>query len=573
ARILYRAANCDHLADGDPCNVCPTCLSGLDGSSLDLVEIDAASNRGIDDVRDLRDKVAYRPSAGRYRLYILDEAHEFTTAAWDAFLKTLEEPPPHAIFVLATTEAHKVPATIVSRCQRFDFRRIRFDAAREQLKQIAGAEGLAVDEAVLERIARAARGGLRDALSLLDQLTAFSRTHIDMDMARAVLGLPAVETVRLVVEGLGRHDPAAVMAQVADVAEGGADLRQFVDELTTALRGLLLVRAGAEARLVVDFPAEDVAWLHAQAPSWTVAGLSELVQILADAQARIRDAQQFQVQVELALLSAAHAGVGDLRVPVPPVSPLVPAAGGPPTASPATGSMPPGSAAAAHAQPSPTEVGELASAQTGAPQPATDARSTGMGGAGPAPGTGIGASAAPAATPAGRAAAAGAAAGRAEATASRAEPQASSEPEPTGMADGAPVAPSEADQLDSEEALRLVRQRWDRVKEHAKSLRPGLATSLSSSEPIALADTTLVVAFATDFNRKRAERADNRRAIQEGVRQELGRELQIMCTLPEASRGSESGLVDDPVINYAARTFGGRPQRLSSPAMGDPAAP
>jgi len=210
ARILFRAANCDHLVDGDPCNICPTCLGGLDGSSLDLVEIDAASNRGIDDVRDLRDKVAYRPSAGRYRLYILDEAHEFTTAAWDAFLKTLEEPPAHAIFVLATTEAHKVPATIVSRCQRFDFRRIRFDAARQQLKQIAAAEGLEVDEAVLERIARASRGGLRDALSLLDQLTAFSRTRIDMEMARAVLGLPAVETVRLVVEGLGRHDPAAV---------------------------------------------------------------------------------------------------------------------------------------------------------------------------------------------------------------------------------------------------------------------------------------------------------------------------------------------------------------------------
>src|SRR5919108_3954851 len=140
ARILYRAANCQNSIDGDPCNSCSLCLAALEGRSLDLIEIDAASNRGIDDIRDLRDKVAYRPGEGRYKLYIIDEAHELTPQAWDAFLKTLEEPPPHAIFVLATTEAHKVPPTIVSRCQRFDFRRIPFGATREQLARVAEAE-------------------------------------------------------------------------------------------------------------------------------------------------------------------------------------------------------------------------------------------------------------------------------------------------------------------------------------------------------------------------------------------------------------------------------------------------
>src|SRR5919109_773764 len=148
ARILYRAANCPNAEDGDPCNRCPTCLAALDGRSLDLIEIDAASNRGIDDIRELRERVAYRPAEGRYRVYIIDEAHELTGAAWDAFLKTLEEPPAHVIFVLATTEAHKVPATIVSRCQRFDFRRIPFDATRDQLARVASAEGLHVDASV-----------------------------------------------------------------------------------------------------------------------------------------------------------------------------------------------------------------------------------------------------------------------------------------------------------------------------------------------------------------------------------------------------------------------------------------
>src|SRR5262249_27573012 len=149
ARILYRAANCPNAEDGDPCNVCALCRAALDGRALDLIEIDAASNRGIDDIRDLRERIAYRPGEGRYKVYIIDEAHELTPQAWDALLKTLEEPPPHAIIVLATTEAHKVQATIVSRCQRFDFRRIPFALTRDQLVRVASAEGLDVEPAVV----------------------------------------------------------------------------------------------------------------------------------------------------------------------------------------------------------------------------------------------------------------------------------------------------------------------------------------------------------------------------------------------------------------------------------------
>src|SRR5256714_4501630 len=157
ARILYRAANCPNAEDGDPCNTCPLCRAALDGRALDLIEIDAASNRGIDDIRDLREKIAYRPGEGRFKVYIIDEAHELTQAAWDALLKTLEEPPPHAMLVLATTEAHKVPATIVSRCQRFDFRRIPFQATRDLLAQVAESESVRIEPAVLERLALVAR--------------------------------------------------------------------------------------------------------------------------------------------------------------------------------------------------------------------------------------------------------------------------------------------------------------------------------------------------------------------------------------------------------------------------------
>ncbi len=494
ARILYRAANCPNLVDGDPCNQCPSCRAALEGRSLDLVEIDAASNRGIDDVRDIRDKVAYRPSEGRYRLYILDEAHEFTTPAWDAFLKTLEEPPAHAIFVMATTEAHKVPATIVSRCQRFDFRRIPFEASRDQLVRIAAAEGLDVDLAVLERIARAARGGLRDALSLLDQLTTVAGAHVDMAVAQSVLGLPAAETVHAVVAGLTRRDAATVMAQVADVAEGGADLRQFVEELITAMRALLLVRAGADARLATELPADDVERLRRLAPSWTVGGLSAPIQELTNALARTRDAQQFQVQIELALLAACAV----------------------PEAQPTTGAP-------------------VASAE--APLPAVSVASPSP--APPAP---------PVDVP-------------------------SQEPVPAPTPAESPPAPAElamavATVATSSDALALARDRWPRVVEYVKREKPFLGVPLSSAHLTGVEDSCLTVAFASEFNRKRADTATNRRTIEDGVRQELGGDYRVRCVL-----SSSVDLFADPVISYAASKFGGEPRRVSSeqPApIGDP---
>ncbi len=518
ARILYRAANCEHTTDGDPCNVCPLCLAALDGRAMDLVEIDAASNRGIDDIRDLRDKVAYRPGEGRYRLYIIDEAHELTAPAWDAFLKTLEEPPAHAIFVMATTESHKVPATIVSRCQRFDFRRIPFDATRDQLLRVAKAEGLEVDEAVLDRLARAARGGLRDALSLLDQLGAFAGGHVDMAVARAVLGLPPAEAVRGAVEALGRRDPATVMGVVAEIAEGGADLRQFVDELVSNLRALLLMRSGADASLASEFPFEDLVWLRSQAPSWTVGGLIALVRDLATALARTRDAQQFQVQVELALLGASQDGL--LARDVPPVP----------------------------AAPRPQAAASRQASASLAAQPVEKVT-------GPAAGHAVAERSAATAT--------GAAPTQPSepqaASAATAVPEAVVEVPPASPAVEAPVEPLE---------IALAVQRWPDVVELVRARKPLVAAAMSTARPLRIEGQTLVVDFGTRFHRGTAEKTANRPIIEAAIKQAVGQELRLRCTVgSEGETGSS--LFDDPVINFAARTFGGEPRRVPPTASGD----
>jgi len=471
ARILYRAANCDHLQDGDPCNACQLCTAALDGRALDLIEIDAASNRGIDDMRDLRDRVAYRPGVGRYKVYILDEAHELTAPAWDAFLKTLEEPPPHAIFVLATTDAHKVPPTIVSRCQRFDFRRIPFQLTRDQLQRVAESEGMQVEPAVLERLALVARGGLRDAVSLLDQLESFAGGRIDMSVARAALSLPSIEAVRGVLDGMTRRDPSAVMAFVSDAADGGADLRIFAEELVISLRALLLLRTRADVRLTDELPEDEVAWLRERAPAWSVGTLMRLLQTLSEALARTRDAQQFQVQTEVALLTACD------------VESLAPAA-------------------MAVALPAPPER-VPSPAEPAPPPPADLARSA--------------------------------------------------EPQPPPAA-GAPQAPGAGG------GLKL---RWPDVVDQVKSRNGLLASALGSAQPLAIEENVLVVAFATEFNRNSAEKTANRQLIERAFERVFGTAYRLRCTVAAAAEGG-TNLLDDPVINYATRTFGGQPKRVAT---------
>lgn len=305
ARILYKALNCQVPQDGEPCDSCAICLAARQGRALDLVEIDAASNRGIEDIRELRERVVFAPGESRYRVYIIDEAHELTSYAWDAFLKTLEEPPPHAIFVLATTEAHKVPPTIVSRCQRFDFRRIPLAQIRGQLEMVCREEGLEVEGAVLDRVARMARGGLRDALSLLDQLVAYGGSRVDMEVAQMVLALAPEGTAQRFIEALMDRDAPLALSLLSQVADGGADLRLLLDEIVEHLRGVLVARAGGGASLSATFTTEEASWLRETAAGWDLAEILAATRAFAEIQARGRDSNRLQVDMELAAVAVA----------------------------------------------------------------------------------------------------------------------------------------------------------------------------------------------------------------------------------------------------------------------------
>jgi DNA polymerase-3 subunit gamma/tau len=267
ARILAKAVNCPDGAGGEPCNSCDTCRSIAEGRALDVIEIDAASNRGIDEIRSLREKANYAPSLARYKVYIIDEVHMLTEAACNALLKTLEEPPPHVIFVLATTEAHKVLPTIVSRCQRFNFRRLRQSDIVDKLKLICQKEKIHIEAPSLELIARAATGSLRDAENILQQMIAYYGNRIELNQIQAELGMGWDSRVRELTRCVVGRDVAAGLRIVNNLNSDGVDLRQFNLGLVEYLRGLLLVRSGCGEAL--DVTSEDLfemSSLAAQAP-------------------------------------------------------------------------------------------------------------------------------------------------------------------------------------------------------------------------------------------------------------------------------------------------------------------
>ncbi len=252
-RILAKAVNCPTpTAEGEPCNECVSCEAFQSGRALDLIELDAASNRGIDEIRDLREGAGYSPNAARYKVYLIDEVHMLTDAAFNALLKTLEEPPPHVIFILATTEPHRLPATILSRCQRFDFRRITLDATVTRLRTIAQGERIEVAEGGLDLIARQATGSLRDAVNLLDQTVAYHGRELSLESVRAGLGLVVDHrTGELARAAIGR-DLAAGLAVLAAVRDDGLELRSFMREVVATLRSALLVLSGGANELALS---------------------------------------------------------------------------------------------------------------------------------------------------------------------------------------------------------------------------------------------------------------------------------------------------------------------------------
>jgi DNA polymerase-3 subunit gamma/tau len=265
ARLLAKAVNC--LAPdiaSRPCNQCPICTAVNEARLMDLIEIDAASNTGVDDIRDLRDKVGFRPAEARIKFYIIDEVHMLSNSAFNALLKTLEEPPGHVIFVLATTEPEKIPATITSRCQRFDFKRIKLEEMAQRLDHIVSEEGFKAERAALEFIARQGGGSMRDAISLLDQMVAYGGETITLELVQAVLGLVASQSVIELVEALIDRDLAKGLELINQVVNDGVDPRQFAREIIEHLRAVMLAKLG-DGTSLLNLPEETLAVIKTQA--------------------------------------------------------------------------------------------------------------------------------------------------------------------------------------------------------------------------------------------------------------------------------------------------------------------
>ncbi len=336
ARVLAKALNCTAASPEErPCNRCDECRAVNEGRFLDLIEIDAASNTSVDDVRDLRDRINFAPNQGRYKVYIIDEVHMLSTAAFNALLKTLEEPPAHAIFILATTEVHRIPPTVLSRCQRHEFRRLPVATIVAFLKDKCASEGLQVEEQALDLICRQATGSLRDAISLLDQLASTGEA-VTLVRAQAVLGTVSAEAVRGVVQSLVAGEIGEGLTRINRALDGGAEPRQFARQLVDHLRGLLLVRMGDAA--LVDAVTEVRAEMASQAEKVSVGGLLSAIQSFQRAASDNRTTWQPGLPLELALVEAAGqlakheepAGGAGMRPATSPPAP--PAAKAPATA-------------------------------------------------------------------------------------------------------------------------------------------------------------------------------------------------------------------------------------------------
>ncbi len=313
ARLLAKAVNClePDLA-ARPCDRCAHCQAVNQGRFLDLIEIDAASNTSVDDVRSLRDKINFSPNQGRYKVYIIDEVHMLSTAAFNALLKTLEEPPPHAIFVLATTEIHKIPATVLSRCQRHEFRRIPVNEMVTHLKQIVAAEELKADDEALVLLARQATGALRDAISLLDQLASTGQA-ITLEMAQQVLGTATSQAVLEIVDAIYTHQSSAGLDKIHAALDAGSDPRQFARQIVDYLRGLLLVRMGNPAQ--VDATAELKAHMARHSQGFDVPELLTLIRLFNQAANDARSAWQPSLPLEMAFIEALESTPGGGETP------------------------------------------------------------------------------------------------------------------------------------------------------------------------------------------------------------------------------------------------------------------
>jgi DNA polymerase-3 subunit gamma/tau len=504
AKILARSLNCERGGPTvTPCSECESCLTIAAGTSVDVIEMDAASNRSVDDVRDLRERVAYAPSGGRWKVYILDEAHMLTKEAWNAFLKTLEEPPPKTVFVLATTESHKVMATIADRCQRFDFQRPSLEQISEVLNRVAAEEKIEVDEGAAAMIARSASGSFRDALGTLDQLVAYGGNKVGLDEVLEMLGAADAELLFEAVEAVVAEDPKAVLLGVEKMARSGRDPSQFARDLLAHLRFLLVTQTTGEVPTSFVVTATDSARLQSQAAAIGTAALIRTIDELAAALTAVREGDDARMAVEIALLKAARPdldpGVEGLLRRIERLEGRL-TGGAQPAGIAGSGGPAGGGGASVLGPPDPTPPA-VEAPPADAPEPAS-----------------------PAVT---------------HAPAEPAEDTSQSVPVPTPE----PAAAAE-DAGQSAIDLQQLKQLWPAILDQLAKAAPALAAFFEEARPVGFeADENVVeISFpaSATFNKRKAETAENRERVAESLATVTGQSLKPTYVLLDVeSEGQE----------------------------------
>ncbi len=303
AKILAKAVNCEHPVDGSPCGECASCKAISSGASLNVIEIDAASNNGVENIRQIREEVSYPPTEGYYKVYIIDEAHMLSPGAFNALLKTLEEPPSYVIFILATTDVQKLPVTILSRCQRYDFRRISIDTIAKRLKDLLAQEQVEAEEKAIRYVARAADGSMRDALSLMDQCIAFHLgKELTLERVLEVLGAADTEVFSRLLRAVLESDVAAAIQISEEIIMQGKELGQFVSDFTWYLRNLLLIKASEHMEDMLDMSAENLARIKEESDMIDEESVIRYIRVFSDLSGQMKYASQKRVLLEVALI-------------------------------------------------------------------------------------------------------------------------------------------------------------------------------------------------------------------------------------------------------------------------------
>ena len=554
ARILAKAVNCVGGVEDPPCNQCPICRSITAGRSLDLIEIDAASNRGIDEIRDLRDGVNFSPHESRYKVHVIDEVHMLTNEAFNALLKTLEEPPAHVIFILCTTEPHRLPDTILSRCQRFDFRRGSVDAVLEKLRFICEREEIRISAEALEMIARRGGGSFRDAESLLDQLATYGSTEIGGELVQSVLGSVASATILGLVRSLITADAQTGLRLINEAIDNGAEPRQFLGEILDHLRALLLIRVGSQDNLyyLSEDEADALQQLAAEVapPPGT---LTRAIRLFNEAMQGLRNAPRPQLPLELAFIEALLQQ-GQLAV-----SGAVSDASATPQAAPQT-------ATRSEQQLAETQSGYKQHPEKMAPVGDTESEREATGTTAqhdaPAPVTQV------EETPAKSAAAPE----TAQESAAMVAPTPANEKDTakTGVKVGADASePAECPSL----SLDWVQSRWHMIMTKVKARNLQVHALLNSTYPIAVRDDQITLACEASFHRDML--ADDKRLsiLEEAASEVLERSCRVQCVLDaescRAAQGHDGG-GGTATGDGNTDLFAAPPERLKSQSVEKP---